>query len=271
MIPHAVGRRLTAGLVLGAGWLLTAVGVLAGEGVALPRSTLISNADLQFRLVQGEWRNQPATLVVHQPAEGDSFPVAVISPSPARVVFERLPIPDGARDRASLGIGTLERLYVLALRQEPEAWFCLAEVGQSCEAASKADSHAELLRKLVEAHERAHPAVRWHSVAMVPASIKGSSADRVAVRVTRDQRPLEGASVYFNRAPHSGCVAKSTANGLATCELVDQHGEEESHPGQDNAAVVATFSGDVRKDLVLVPSTVVFVATRPEPTAKATQ
>jgi hypothetical protein len=269
-MPQAAGRRFTAGLVLGAGCLLAAAVVFAGEGVPVPRSTLVSKPELKFSLIPGERRGGRATLLVHQPAEGQAFPVAVIGSSQDLISFERLPIPEGVPDRASLDIGTLERLYVLALRQEPEARFCLADIGQSCDAAGKGDSHAELLRKLVEARQRTRPAVPWYFISMQPAATGSANADEVAVRLLREQRPMEGVGVYFNRAPHSGCGATSNAKGVAACVLVDQHGEEESSE-HDGTPVVATFPGEVRKDLVLVPRTVVLPQGATAPLAKATR
>ena len=66
---------------------------------------------------------------------------------------------------------------------------------------------------------------------------------------------MPGATIIFNRAPHSGCVAKSRGDGIATCRLVDQHGDGDSHAEEGKAPVVATFPGDVRDGRVLVPTT----------------
>ena len=55
-------------------------------------------------------------------------------------------------------------------------------------------------------------------------------------------------------------MAKSRANGVATCHLVDREGDEDSHTGEEKVAVVATFPGDVRADRVLVPTTLVLSA-----------
>jgi hypothetical protein len=90
------------------------------------------------------------------------------------------------------------------------------------------------------------------------------------VRVIAHDRPLQGADVFFSRAPHSGCVARSDAAGLAACELVDYHGDD----GDGDASgvpVVATFSGDVRPDRVLVPTTFVLPLDRVAGLAKGPQ
>jgi hypothetical protein len=209
---------------------------------------------------------------MHQPAVGESFPVAAIQASQGHVSLHRFALPKGTADAVDLQIATLENLYVLALRQDAEARFCLAAETQRCDAAKDGYSHAELLRALVQARDSAltrasrdKPGIPWRVISMAPAPPAGADADQVGVRVMRDERPMEGAAVFFNRAPHSGCSAKTNADGVATCELVDQHGDGDSHAEHDRTPVVVTYPGDVRADLVLVPTTLVMQpgATRP--------
>jgi hypothetical protein len=64
------------------------------------------------------------------------------------VSVHRLPLPEAAGDRGDLNIATLEYLYALTMRQDPEARFCLAGGGQRCDVAKNGYSHAELLREL---------------------------------------------------------------------------------------------------------------------------
>jgi hypothetical protein len=90
----------------------------------------------------------------------------------------------------------------------------------------------------------------------------GADADEVAVRVTTEEGAVEGVSIYFNRAPHSSCVGKSGKDGLATCHLVDQHGDGDAHEDDGAVAVVATFPGDVRADRVIAPTTLVLAPGR---------
>jgi hypothetical protein len=280
-----VSRQLKAGLVIAAGCLLTAacagtpttvgqprMGIpvpAASDYVRMPVSTLVSKRDLPFKLAQMQRGADRLTLLMHQPAGGEPSPVAVISSSQsgdkAHVSLHRLPLGAGRADAADLDVATWEHLYVLAIGQEPEARFCLAYAAQPCDAARHGYSHADLLRELVRARqhavERAHPGgnvmVPWRVVSMAPAPASGADADEVGVRVTSEQGPMEGASVFFNKAPHSSCVARSREDGLATCHLVDQHGDDGSHAEDDHVAVVATFPGDVRGDRVLVPTTLV--------------
>jgi hypothetical protein len=242
--------------------------VVSSAGSRVPGSTLVSRRDLQFRVFQGQWRGSPVTLLMHQPAVGESFPVAAIQASQGHVSLHRFALPEGTADAVDLQIATLENLYVLALRQDAEARFCLE--------AKDGYSHAELLRALVQARDSAlaraspdKPGIPWRVISMAPAPPAGGDADQVGVRVMRDERPMEGAAVYFNRAPHSGCSAKTNADGIATCELVDQHGDGDSHAEHDGTPVVVTYPGDVRVDLVLVPTTLVMQPDATRPLAKA--
>ena len=75
--------------------------------------------------------------------------------------------------------------------------------------------------------------VAWRSVTMA-GEPKGASDDRVGVRISLHGTALGGATVIFNRAPHSGCKAKSSPDGIATCDLVDQHGDEDPDEDKTN-------------------------------------
>lgn len=266
---RAVG---TAGLVIGAGCLLAAcagtppasfAAQLDLSGMATmpaPRSTLISQPELRFHLAHGRRGTSETTVLVHDPASGPPLPTAAIIASgergPRDVSIERLALPSAP---PALEVAVLENLYVLAVAQEPTARFCLAAPGAGCDAAGHGESHAQLLRQIVAAREAALRAsgdashAHWQMLTISPAPTPGTDPDEVAVHVALGDRPFQGAQVYFNRAPHSGCVARSDGEGIATCKLVDYHGDADEH--EANVPVVATFSGDVRPGRVLVPAT----------------
>ena len=272
---HLVSKRFQAGLALSAGCLFTLSCAADWRDVdealvysPAPVSTLVSRRDLPFKLAQVERGGARIKILAYQAAGAEPLPVAVISspssePEAPVSVQLRWSVEEQS-DPPALQVAAFEYLYALAMRQEPEARFCLAYGMQRCEVASNGGSHAELLRELARAREhaieRASPstAVSWHVVAMAPASV---DVDRVGVRITSERVPMAGATIFFNRAPHSGCVAKSGENGLATCVLVDQHGDE-SHAEHDKARVVATFPGDVRAGRVLLPTTFVLPPSR---------
>jgi hypothetical protein len=246
---HALGRRVIAGAGTAAACLLMAAGAFAeNRPASVPRSTLVSNSNLRFDLAYEQKGDTQVMALLHSPAAGKPLPVAKVSTSANGVVsFSLLPGPANS----AVKIGTIERLYVLALRQDPEARFSFHE--------GKQLSHAELLAELVKARARAAQGLRpasvpWRVVS-IAAAPSGNDEDDVAAIVKSDHGPMKGVTIYFNRAPHSSCSATTREDGVAKCHLVDQHGDEEAH--HDKAAVVATFPGDVRADRVLVPITAI--------------
>jgi hypothetical protein len=250
------------------GWRvsLAAVCVLlascASEPVAPPsdikyrpalRSTLVSNRDVAFVVAQWQQGAELTTVLARQQPGAAPHPVA-------RLVQVR----HGSVSRVSIQLppesasAVLEQLYALVLRQEPLARYCLASDGRPCDPAHDGVSHAEVLVALADARDKADlgpAAAPWRVVEMTGAHAPSSDADVVGVRAMADQMPLEGIAIYFNRAPHSLCIARTRADGVAICRLVDPHGDEHEH--DHSAPVVATFPGDVRTERVLLPTTYV--------------
>jgi hypothetical protein len=228
-----------------------------------PRSTLVASRDVNF-LVAQESRGGVLTMVLARERAGfPPQPVAQLvqqrQDAEVHVSVQRLPEPVSAPDPATDEVAALEHLYALVLRREPEARYCLGGGPQRCDPARDGVSHAELLRALAAARDRAAArtptATPWRVVDMSRAPAGTADADVVGVRATTHRAPLEGVAVHFNRAPHSLCVARTGPDGVATCRLEDQHGDGHLH---DHAGtVVATFPGDVRPDRVLLPTTYV--------------
>jgi len=272
-LAHAVSRRFKAAVMVA--FVLLTAACATGAQLApsppmdlarmvsrpAPRSTLVTRRDLHFSVAR-ESDASGTTVLVYEPAQGSPVPVALVvsthSKDGERVALQRLRLP--ASHDAALDIAVLEHLYVLAVQQDGRARFCLAPMGQACDAAKHGESHAQVLAELVAARQRAMDeakaaaGVPWQVVSMAPAPTPGGDADRVAVRVNLAGRPLPGANIFFSRAPHSGCTARSDAAGLAACELVDYHGDD-GDEDEGKVPVVATFSGDVRADRALVPTT----------------
>jgi hypothetical protein len=231
----------------------------ASEPVAVPtaleyrpalRSTLVSSRDVTFVVAQWQRGAEQTTVLARQQAGAAPHPVARLvqmrQGSELQVSVQRLPESGSGAGRADQESAALEQLYALVLRQEPQARYCLGSGGRPCNPERGGVSHAEVLLALADP---------WRVVAMTGAPTQSSDADVVGVRATAHQVPLEGVAIYFNRAPHSLCTARTGADGLAACRLVDPHGDEHDH---DHAApVVATFPGDVRTDRVLLPTTYV--------------
>lgn len=219
------------------------------------RSTLVSNRDVTFVVAQWQQGAELTTILASQQPGAVPRPVArlvqVRQGSALQVSIQLPPESESA---------VLEQLYALVLRQEPVARYCLVSDGP-CDPARDGVSHAEVLIALADARDKADrgpAAAPWRVVEMTGAHAPSSDADVVGVRATADHGPLEGVAIYFNRAPHSLCIARTRADGVAICRLVDPHGDEHEH---DHAApVVATFPGDVRTERVLLPTTYVLPA-----------
>jgi hypothetical protein len=227
------------------------------------RSTLMSNRDLRF--VVAQWRRgaELTTVLAQRQTGASPRPVARLVQAgqgpTLQVSIHRLPVRTSPTSPADDERAALEQLYALVLRQEPQARYCLGSGGQRCDPMRDGVSHAEVLLALADARERVVPhtpaTVPWRAVEMAGSPIRSVDADVVAVRATAREVPLEGVAIYFNRAPHSLCAARTGADGVAVCRLVDPHGDDHEH---DHAApVVATFPGDVRTDRVLLPTTYV--------------
>jgi len=230
-------------------------------------SKLISRPELEFKLGRLQWAPYSVMFLVHQPSEKKTLPVAAISTfqvgNKEHVWFQWL-VPSGRRaSQGDVEIATIEHLYALALQQNPEALFCLTAPERSCARADDDYSHARLLSELHGARQHIPMKARrtganlpWQLVSMTAVHQDGSDRDDVGVRVMSDGRPMEGARVFFNRAPHSICRAKSSPNGVATCRLEDNHADG-AHEDEDRAAVTAVYPGDVRPDVILLPTTLV--------------
>jgi len=229
-----------------------------------PRSTLISRPDLRFAIARGRRDGAAISVLVYEPQAAPPIPVALAatarSDSRFLVSIRRLGLSQPLDPQ--LELAALEHLYVLAVEQEPTAAFCLAADDARCDPAAKGETHAAVLKELVEAREHAarasgKPAADWNAVTMsTPASAPGRDGDEVAVRVTLRERPVSAQNVFFSRAPHSGCVAPTDADGVARCRLVDYHGDD-GDENERGVPVVATFPGDVTAGRVLVPMTYV--------------
>ena len=141
---------------------------------------------------------------------------------------------------------------------------CRAEGGLTCGlSATRGLSQAGLLRELALAREQAlgrgqrtGTTRAWHVVTLAP--VDGDRADsEVRARVADDRGPMSGVTLYFHRAPHSGCAAKSLASGVASCHLVDQHGDDDAHAQDEAVAVLVTYPGDVGIERTLLPAMLV--------------
>lgn len=274
-----MGRALRAGRGAGAAACVV-LAACAGEPVAPPaaldfrpaaRSTLVSNREGVFLVAQQRGGAELTTVLAHRLGDAVPHPVARLVQvgvgAASRISVQPLPQAANAAGRAGRRLAALEQLYALVLRLEPLARYCLGSGGRPCDTEQEGLSHAQVLRALADARDRAADrtaqVVPWRVIEMKGMATRTWDADVVGVLATSGELPLAGVAIYFNRAPHSLCVARTREDGAAICRLVDQHGDAHEH--DHTAPVVATFPGDVQTDRVLLPSTYVlpaFVAPR---------
>ena len=253
-----------------AAMLVIASSALASNGEAPPvadqyrpvaRSTLVTRADVTFVQSERIDGHGQVTVLARVVAGAAPEPVArlmrCLRQGHLHLVVQRIPSTAGE-------VEVLEQLYAFLVRQEPEARYSLAPTAlrrsETCDTTRQGLTHNQVLTALIAQRERAvafdrpRP-VPWRAVALSPVSPRNGDADEVAVRVTLADAPLAGASVFFNRAPHSSCAARVAPDGVAACRLVDQHGDEADHDDAEHVPVVVTFPGEVRFERVLPPIT----------------
>jgi hypothetical protein len=256
----AIARPGKAILALLAGSLFTAAWAEDGlipdaalKYAPVQAPTLVSRPDIAFRLAQVQRGPGRLTILAHQDSAGQPVPVATMWSS-ASGKEVRLTLLKAAGAAGDLKLATLEHVYAMVLRQEPKARYCMDDGAERCQ------SHAEALRLLALSRQQAARGDgnrQWSVVSLSPVAVDSGDDHDVGVRVTTEQGTLEGVSVFFDRAPHFSCVAKSGKDGVATCQLIDQHGEEESHADEAPMPTVATFPGNVRPERVWAPTTLV--------------
>jgi hypothetical protein len=206
-----------------------------------------------------------ATVLAYETPARQLKPTATMSltgtGSASRVCIDLLARSEAGDDR-SLAVATLEHLYGLVLREDPWAAYCLADNAHRCAANANSLSQGDLLHELVLMRERdikeslGHDVDKPWQVVVLSPSGKNSADDEVHVRITDKVGPMPGATVFFHRAPHSGCTAKSGVDGVASCRLVDFHGDDDSDDDKDSKLLV-TFRGEIGTERILVPTTFV--------------
>lgn len=245
------------------------------DGVAYqpaPLSALSTRRDLRFVTARWAAGDLTVTVLAHQPDPGATRPVALLRQhrSQAWTSVRRLPLSDGPAPSADLALAVIEQLYAMVFRLDPLARYCIDpgpdEIPAACQASGAEASHGRTLQALAALREQAAAhrpaALPWHRVEITPVPWPSPDVDTVGVRVVGPGGSIERKPIHFNRAPHSICIARTDAEGLASCRLEDQHGDGSQH--SHASEVVAIFPGELRPDRVLLPTTLVLpLATAP--------
>ena len=235
------------------------------------RTTLVSNQDLRFVAARQRRDGSLVTVLALQRDGASPRLVAQLTqveqPAGSDVAVQWFASPAATNDLAAMRAATIEQLYAMLVKMDPKARYCMGVGVSPCDPVRDGTSHAEILRGLAEARATApasrHARAAWQVVELAAPPGIAMDADIARVRVTRDQTPLRDAPVFFDRAPHSLCQARTDAHGVAECRLVDQKGDEHTH--DHNAPIVATYPGAVSPTMTLLPTTAVL---KPPPQAQ---
>ena len=230
-----------------------------------PLSALSTRRDLRFLTARWSAGDLIMTVLAHQPDAGAAQPVALLQQhrAGAWASVRSLPLQDGPAPSDAIALAVVEQLYAMVFRLDPLSRYCIEtgadEARPACHAAGMGVRHGQALQVLAAQREQAArhlpSAVPWQLVEITPVARPSADFDTVGVHLVGQGGAIERQAIHFNRAPHSICIARTDAEGLATCRLEDQHGDGSQH--SHAAEVVAIFPGELRPDRVLLPTTLV--------------
>lgn len=238
----------------------------ASRATAAQPSALTTDPAIRLKVSNADWMGHRLTMIVRaHPAEDVRLLALIVSRrGSGESSFHWFP-GSTARSKAE-DLSALEQLYAVALGMTATDAFRLPPVQDGRADARREFSepltHADLLAGIATARRCVADALlrdggaspkRW-----IPVSLQLLSAATdvvVAARLLDASGPVVGSSVFFTRAPHLECSAKSDAAGVATCLLEDAHGDGEHE--DEEAPTVASYGGDLRRDSIVLPTTAV--------------
>lgn len=224
-----------------------------------PVSALVARQDVPFVIASAMKDQKLFTVLAHRKDGSQPNPVAWLTSTEQNsnrlISLKSVAAPGVER------VTALEHLYALVMRQDPFARYCFSEGATACDAAKAGRNHSGVLLQIAAARQHALVesgaplgAAKWRSITLRPTR-EGKDADIVSAVAFDGEKPLENVNVFFNRAPHSSCTAKTTRQGLAKCRLVDQHGDEHDPAVERATPVLAVYPGDVGPAVVRLPTT----------------
>lgn len=248
----------------------------ATDAKLAPSSPLITNSKLRVKLANVEWAGHILTMVVADDTSVGSRLLALVSRregvSSSDASYHWFPVSDNSSTPHPLDLAALEHLYRFAVNHvaTDKFRFRVVKDGRADGRLQSGEekTHAQLLAQLASARQcvtdalgatGAEPAKPWRAVSIrsIP-----TAADKmvVAARVSDVSGQVVGAMISFSRAPHFDCSAKSDSTGLATCRLEDTHGHGEdvhghADHGHASANTIATYPGDIRPEVIMLPTT----------------
>jgi hypothetical protein len=238
------------------------------DSIVFGRSALFTYPDLDIRTAQVKWNDELITpITMHRENQPPRLLAVSIQSQPSGevprhtlIILEDQNLKDGRVFVRRSDV--LERAYAFLLRQASAQQF---ELVWGVDAVpEKKLTQAEALKRIAVAREveaNRHPDILlrpWRIVSL-SALEKDSRAGEnlVSVVALQGNSPAADIMVTFSRKPHMECRARTNERGIASCELYDTHGD--SHEDHHDVAgeTIATFSGSVKRDFIVLPTTLV--------------
>lgn len=150
-------------------------------------------------------------------------------------------------------LAAIEHLYQRVLQVDPVGLFEFQGVTGSQADILKAiaQERQRITRKLAARGSKVQP-IPWGIVSM---ELVSTADKQVSLRVHHSSLPVVGATLTISRPPDEVCTATLDAHGLASCELVDAHGD--GHSEEHHCPLVVTFPGILAPDRIHLPTTLV--------------
>lgn len=244
------------------------VNLRASRATAAQPSALTTDARIRLKTSSADWMGHHLTMIVRaHPLEDLRLLALIVSRrglDSGESSFHWFP---GSTTRSEADdLAALEHLYAVGLGMSAtDAFrFPLVQDGRADARRefSKPLTHADLLAGIATARQCVADALRrdggaspkrWRSVSLQLSS--AATDDVVTASLLDASGPVVGAVVFFTRAPHLECSAKTDGAGVATCRLEDAHGDGEHE--EKEAPTVASYGGDLQPDSIVLPTTAV--------------
>jgi hypothetical protein len=250
--------------------------IKADQTIKTSYSPLISEPNIVTDQSRFLWKTQSFSVLTYR-TETQSRVLASIARSEKfldqNIHYVWFPASASNPQGFSQDLFALEQLYLNAVNDLATGKFTFeAAINGTGHSNDESDQmeHAQLLAKIAQLRacliETAGGGVStkpksWQVIRIEPIPSKGDR-DQVAVRLSKANEVMEGATIFFRQEPHMECSAKTSSSGVAACHLEDTHGHEHQHGhGSDRMPVVATYPGKIQTTSVLLPSTATLTLT----------
>jgi hypothetical protein len=241
----------------------------SGESRPAPASPLLTDPKLKFDLVSAAWRGKDLTVLVQRRSASTDSLLGFVSRArksdDPHAAYHWHPVAARRCQASAVDLAALEHMFRVAINDVVTERYRFA-IGDGRQDESDSHlTHAQLLLRIAEEREcvagaltniESRPLKRWRSVLLEPADTGGHGAV-VSARLRSADGPVLSATILFTRAPHLECSASTDSKGVASCRLEDMHGHDDHGDESPGAPTLASCPGEVKSDLIMLPTTLV--------------